>query len=130
MPAVRALPRLTFNVPSVAGKSVAEVERILGRPDGRSGLSLVGQVRHTYRRGAVEVVFVDDKAGWIKLHDTRGLPFSRDALVRLGLPPRKPTYVNRNHVMSWDNISNLREVSLYAGSSGVSYVLVCAATRH
>jgi hypothetical protein len=127
---VRALPKLAFNVPSVAGKSAAEVEHILGRPDGRSGLSLIGQVRRTYRRGAVEVVFFDDRADWIKLHDTRGLPFSLDALGRLGLPHRKPTYVNRNHVMSWDNISNLREVSLYAGGEGVSYVLICAKTRH
>lgn len=129
MTLVRTLPGLVFNVPSVARKSAAEVEHILGPPDRQSGLSLAGQVRRTYRRGAVEVVFIDDKADWIKIYETRGLPFDNAALGRLGLPERKPTYVNKNRVISWGNIGNLKEVSLYGGDGGVSYVLVCACTR-
>ena len=123
----RMLPRLAFNVPSIARKTAAEVERVLGRPDKSSSTWLGGKVKQTYHRGAVEVVFVDGRAEWIKIFETRGLPFNQQALAKLGLPPRKPTYVNRDRVMSWGNICNLREVSLYSGGSdGVSYVLVCA----
>ena len=125
MKSLRMLPGLAFNVPSIARKSAAIVQQILGRPDKSSGTYLGGKVKQTYRRGAVEVVYVDGKAAWIKLYDTRGLPFGREALPKLGLPPKKPTYVNHDRVMSWGNISNLREVSLYAGNGGVSYVLVC-----
>jgi len=124
---MRSLPCLAFNVPSIARKTIAEVERILGRPDKSGSSWLGGKVKQTYHRGAVEVVFVDGKAAWIKIFNTHGLPFSQQALVKLGLPPRKPTYVNRDRVMSWGNICNLKEVSLYSGgSNSVSYVLVCA----
>lgn len=124
---MRALPGLSLNVPSIARKSTRDVERILGRPDRSSGTFLGGKVKQTYHRGAVEVVFVDDRADWIKLYDTRGLPFSQHVLPKLGLPLRKPTYVNHDRVMSWGNIANLKEVSIYAGAGGgVSYVLVCA----
>ena len=123
----RTLPRLAFNVPSIARKTAAEVERVLGRPDKSSSTWLGGKVKQTYHRGAVEVVFVGGRAEWIKIFETRGLPFNQQALTKLGLPPRKPTYVNRDRVMSWGNICNLREVSLYSGgSNSVSYVLVCA----
>jgi hypothetical protein len=122
-----ALPRLTLNVPLLARKTTAEVERILGKPSKCAGLQLNGQVRNIYRNGAIEIVFVEGKASWIKLFDTRDLVFGIDALPKLGLPPVKPTYVNRKHVMSWGNVANLKEVSLYSnGHSGVSYVLICA----
>lgn len=123
----QALPRLALNVPAIARKTTAEVERILGKPNRCSGLQLSGQVRNIYRNGAIEVVFVEGKATWIKLFDTRQLVFGIDALPKLGLPAVKPTYVNKKHVMSWGNLSNLKEVSLYSnGNSGVSYVLICA----
>ncbi len=126
MALTRMLPRLAFNVPSIAGKSPEDVEEILGRPDKSGGAYLGGKIKQTYRRGAVEVVFVDGRAEWIKLYDTRGLTFGKETLPKLGLPGQKPTYVNRDRVMSWGNIANLKEVSLYAGNGGVSYVLVCA----
>jgi hypothetical protein len=129
MTLLRTLPGLAFNVPSIARKSAEDVSKILGRPDKSGGTYMGGKLKQTYRHGAVEVVFVDGEAHWIKLHDTRGLPFGRDALAKLGLPDRKPTYVNRDRVMSWGNISNLKEVSLYAGNGGVSFVLVCVESK-
>ena len=80
-----------------------------------------------YRSGKVEVLYADGMARWIKLYNPRGMMFSQQSLSKLGLPPKKPTYVNRNHAMSWSKICNLREVTFYSDSNGgVSSVLVCA----
>jgi len=120
------LPSLVLNVPSIARRSPAEVARILGPPERTNGAQLSANVRNVYHGGTIEIVFVDGKASWIKLYRTRNLPFSREVLAKLGLPQAKPTYVNARHVMSWSNLANLKEVSVYAGENGaVSSVLVC-----
>lgn len=126
MNTLTTLPRLLLNVPALANKPQAEAERILGRPERTSGTMVSQREKRAYRQGKVEVVYVEGKANWIKLYDTSGLRFSQSSLSRLGLPPKRPTYVNRNHVMSWSKICNLKEVSFYSdGNGGVSSVLVC-----
>jgi len=120
------LPSLVLNVPLIARRSPAEVAQILGPPGRTNGVLLSAKVRNVYQRGTIEIVFADGKASWIKLYCTRNLPFSREILTKLGLPLAKPTYVNARHVMSWSNLANLKEVSVYAGEGGaVSSVLVC-----
>jgi hypothetical protein len=121
------LPQLMLNVPALANQSREVVERILGRSERSSGVSVSQNERFTYRGGTVEVLYVDGKAKWIRLYKPRGMRFSKQSLSKLGLPPQKPTYVNRNHVMSWSSFCNLKEVRLYSDSNdGVSSVLVCA----
>ena len=123
------LPKLLLNVPALAHQPPETVERILGRPERTAGAIVAHHQKAVYRGGKVEVVFIDGKASWIKMYGMPSLKFSRESLSKLGLPPKKPTYVNRNHVMSWSRICNLREVSLYSDShGGVSSVLVCADT--
>ncbi len=95
-------------------------------PARKSGTRVSQREKRAYRQGKVEVVYVEGRANWIKLYDTSGLRFSQASLSMLGLPAKRPTYVNRNHVMGWNKICNLKEVSFYAdGSGGVSSVLVC-----
>lgn len=122
-----ALPHLLLNVPALAGRSESEVADHLGAPDEGGTSTDPTRTKRSYRGGNVEVVFVEGKAGWIKLYGTRDLPFAREALSKLGLPVRHPTYVNAQHVMSFDNLPHLREVSLYGGGArgSVSSVIVC-----
>jgi hypothetical protein len=126
-----ALPHLVLNVPALAGRSEAEVADYLGLPDPGVGSTDPTRTKLCYRGGKVEVVFVEGKAGWIKLYGTGDLPFSKEALSKLGLPVKRPTYVNSQHVMSWHNVPHLREVSLYGGGprESVSSVLVCVQTN-
>ncbi|MDH3497768.1 MAG: hypothetical protein OER21_13490 [Gemmatimonadota bacterium] len=125
-----ALPHLLLNVPALAGRSETDVADHLGPPDEGGTSTDPTRTKRCYRAGNVEVVFVEGKAGWIKLYGTKDLPFAKEALSKLGLPVRYPTYVNSHHVMSWDNIPHLREVSLYGGGpqGSVSSVLVCVQT--
>ncbi|UCG84914.1 MAG: hypothetical protein JSW71_13295 [Gemmatimonadota bacterium] len=121
-----ALPRLVLNVPAIALKSPEEVANVLGPPERTNGAQLTANVRNRYQRGSVEVVFVEGKASWIKLFNTRSLQFSKEILPKLGLPSAKPTYVNSSHVMSWSNLANLQEVSVYGGENGtISSILIC-----
>jgi len=125
-----ALPGLVLNVPAIALKSPEEVARVLGPPDRSNGAQLSANVRNRYQRGAVEVVFVEGRASWIKLYNTRHLRFSAEILPKLGLPIAKPTYVNSSHVMSWSNLPNLKEVSVYSGENGaVSSILICVRAK-
>jgi|GEM_PF-2995265 len=125
-----ALPKLLLNVPALAQKPREAVERILGQPSRSSGSVISQREKRTYRNGTIEIVYTEGRASWIKLYNTDGMEFSQQSLSRLGLPPKKPTYVNRDHVMSWSKICNLKEVSLYADNKGgVSSVLVCAASE-
>jgi len=122
-----ALPRLVLNVPALAGRTAAEVARILGRGTARPG---AGE-KVKYHGDTVEVVYVGGKARWIKLQNAWRLPFSEQALPKLGLPARKPTYVNPTHVMSWSNLPHIKELTLYAGKGGkVSSVLICVQTSN
>jgi hypothetical protein len=126
-----SLPHLVLNVPALAGRSEAEVADYLGSPDPGMGSTDPNRTKLSYWGGKVEVVFVDGKAGWIKLYTTGDLPFSKAALSKLGLPAKRPTYLNSHHVMSWHNIPHLREVSLYGGGprGSASSVLVCVQTN-
>jgi hypothetical protein len=129
-PAKSALPHLVLNVPALAGRSEAEVADHLGPPDPGVGSTDPARTKLCYRGGKVEVVFIEGKACWIKLYGTGDLPFSQETLGKLGLPVKRPTYVNSQHVMSWHNVPHLREVSLYGGGpqGSVSSVLVCVQT--
>jgi hypothetical protein len=122
-----ALPPLVLNVPALAGRSEPEVSSFLGPPDPGADSSDPNRTKRCYQGGKIEIIFVEGKAGWVKLYGSGDLPFSKDALRKLGLPVKRPTYVNAHHVMSWHNIPNLREVSLYGGGprGSASSVLVC-----
>jgi hypothetical protein len=125
-----SLPPLLLNVPALAGGSETEVSAQLGPPAPSTDITDPSRVKRSYTEGKVEVVFVQGRAGWIKLYATGDLPFSPDALAKLGLPTKRPTYVNRKHVISWHNLPHLREVSLYGGgpNGSVSSVLICVQT--
>jgi hypothetical protein len=130
-PSKNALPNLVLNVPALAGRSESEVAEYLGHADPGMGSTDPARVKLSYWGGKVEVVFVDGRASWIKLYGTGDLPFAKEALGKLGLPVKAPTYVNTRHVMSWHNVAHLQEVSLYAGGAHgtVSSVLVCVRSR-
>jgi hypothetical protein len=113
----------------MARKSPAEVAQLLGPPDTSVGVQTGQHPTYTYRGGTVQVVYVAGRANWIKIYGLKHLEFSREALSKLGLSPRKPTYTNPGRVLSWSNLPNLREVSLYRDDqSGVSSLLVCVET--
>lgn len=106
------------------------MDRRLGRPDRTTRTRVSLHPKHIYDHGKIEVIFVDGKADWIILYDTTGLTFDKRALPKLGLPVHRPTYTNRPRVMSWTNIANIQEVSLFGdGSGGVSYALIVVRTK-
>jgi hypothetical protein len=120
-----SLPPLILNVPSIAHKSPEQVQRLLGPPAQTAAAARGIGSKHTYRGGTVEVVFIDDQADRIVVHDTRGLSLDARSLAKLGLPVTKPTHVARGHSLSWENIRGVRQLTMFAGGTRpVSHVLI------
>ncbi len=123
------LPGLVLNVPLLARRTRDEVARVLGTPADSSESRRSRHQTLSYQNGDVLVVFVDGKVEWIKVTRPTGLMFSKDALTRLGLPPKRPTWIEKD-AMSWDNIHGVREVTVRSnGAGGVSSVLICVETK-
>lgn len=118
------------DVLAIAGKTGAEVDRLLGQPSSvettkNKGKSLPVRL---YRSGKVKVVFVEGKADWISVYELSPLPFAPTSLPALGLPRTDPAWRNAK-VMRWTGISGLSEVSFFRGEShSVDYAYVCAFT--
>lgn len=96
---------VVVNVPEIAGKSEAEVARILGEPTERSTTKNDGKTYPDlyYRGGQVEVVYVDGRAEWISVMNLTHLPFSEDALSALGITGAgAPSFACRG-VIRWEN---------------------------
>ena len=123
------LPGLVLNVPLLARRTRDEVARVLGTPADSSESRRSRHQTLSYHNGDVLVVFVDGKVEWIKVTRAKGLMFSTEVLTRLGLPPKRPTWIEKD-AMSWDNIHGVREVTVRSnGAGGVSSVLICVETK-
>jgi len=119
-----SLPSLKLNIPSIAHKTMAEVERILGRATKTERIGVGDQQSSSYRNGAVQVLFARGRASSILLHDARGLTFDPQSLAKLGLRVQRPTSQDASR-MRWSNLYRIREVSMFANSrGGVSRVYV------
>ena len=103
---------LAFDVPAIAGKTPAEVQAVLGVPE--EGSPEGQHPRLIYRKGDVEIVFVDGEAEWITFYDMTNVPFSRRALRALGLPNLEPTFSNPPWVIRWENIPGIRELNVFS----------------
>jgi hypothetical protein len=118
------LPTLKLNVPAIAHKTMAEVDRILGRANKTERIGIGDQQTSTYRSGAVQVVFARGRVSSILLHDARGLTFEPHSLAKLGLRVQRPTSQDATR-MRWSNLYRIREVSIFANSrGGVSRVYI------
>ena len=109
------LPKLLLNVPALVDQPREVVERILGRPERTSGVMVSQHEKVVYRGGMIVVLYTDGKAKQITMYKPRGMAFSQQSLTKLGLPPKKPTYSNRNQVIR-DYVNSLSTIT--SGRSG------------
>jgi len=124
------LPALLLNVPEIARKSPAHVQRVLGRPSATNRAPGQSSTSATYRSGSIEVLFLDDEALRIVVRDTAGLEFGPTALTKLGLPPSEPTRVTGTGALRWDGLCGVVEVTMFPGTQApVSHIFVTIRER-
>lgn len=118
-----------LDLKQVAGRSEAEVASVLGDPTATDTARAGGRSfpKRIYRDGDIEIVFVEGLADWLTIFGEGKLPFSNEALPALGLAEARPTFSNPAAVIRWENISGIREVSVFPGQgryAHYAYVLV------
>lgn len=115
-----------IEIKKVAGKTANEVESVLGAP---SQTETVKQgTKRFYMKGAIEIVFINDKADWITVTPTKMTSFTKEALGELGLPVREATFSNQ-HVLKWEPFDDYQSISIFPGPDGIDYIYVMTQTR-
>lgn len=96
-----------FPLARIAGLSGKDVEPILGKAKwektkyGPKGI---------YLDGAVEIVFIKNKADWITIFPTKPLPFKSRAVGKyLGLGEKRPSFENR-FTIRWEKTGGFLQV--------------------
>lgn len=132
-----------FTLSDIANKSLEEVSAILGEPDmledgtwKYSGTDTVIENCPTayYKNSAIEIKFIEDKAGRITVTPAESIPFSETssetqelALNLIGTESTPPSSIKLQFVR-WDEIQGIYEVSVFnkelKGDTGdtVSYI--------
>jgi hypothetical protein len=117
-----------LDLTAIAGNSPGEVEQVLGTPTFREETKVAGRSypRNLYREGEVEVIFVVEKAAWIKIHPTDQLPFQKTTLAAIGLPVAEPSLTHPRSLMRWRDYQGMKEINFFANPDGtIRYISVC-----
>ncbi len=123
----------TFRSPSYSqeleGKTKVEILKLLGDPifcvrtKSRSALNC------SFKDGDVSVEFIDGKVAESSVRGELGkAPYGKDALLRLGLPVKDPTFSNEK-VMRWENIPGILSVTLHSDGGAVSLATIKVKTK-
>lgn len=113
------------DIPKLAGSTMDEAAAMLGLPEDVAKTKYGSKA--IYLNGQIEIVFINELADWITVSGFGTAGFSRLALLRLALPPNKPTF-SSNNVLRWQNIPGLIEVSLFRIGKAVDYAYIKAHT--
>jgi hypothetical protein len=111
-------PELIINIKDIAGKSVPEVESVLGKA---SNISDFKQhpcehgscEKASFQEDKYEIIFAKGKANRITIYNTPDLSGNKNALAALGLQSAKPDFYNPNKVVRWKYQDGLDEVSFF-----------------
>lgn len=115
-----------IDVTKIAGKTEAEVSSYLGQPIS-CGKSKYGK-KCQYEKGETEIVFIKGKADWITVEGIDHIPFSKSALIAIGLKEASPSFSN-NFTLRWNSIQGLMEVSIFKGASKSDYAYIKVKTK-
>lgn len=114
------------DIPKIAGKEPAAVEKILGKPTegerSKHGKTLV------YQKGKVEIVYIKGKADWITVSGLKDVSFDESATKALGLDLAKPTF-SAPAVFRWEPAGKLASVAVFELDGKVDYAYVKVSTK-
>lgn len=123
-----------INIKAIAGKTPAEVSKVLGKP-GRtekvrpSGTGCNPCDKLFYKNSKYEIVFIKGKSDWITINDLgSSVPYRPLAITYLDLPFSITTFMN-DIVLKWKP-KGFYEVSLFSdGSKNADYFYVKVKTK-
>lgn len=123
-----------FDIHAVAGKSPAEVQKVLGKPSRQESTLAMGKrvPKYFYRDGQVEVVFIGGKADWVTVMFEGFGPMpehNREVLGLVRLPTTYPPSLENRFMIRWEFVAGFRMINTGVDSSGrTSFLLFCLNT--
>ena len=127
----KQMPSIETNFPlaKIAGSSGKEVEVVLG--EAKWEKTKYGP-KGVYLDGAVEVVFIKDKADWITVYPTKDLAFKASAIrAYLELADRRPNFGN-SYTIRWekkDGYLQIQAIPKQKKKSAVDMLYIKTATE-
>ena len=115
---------LIIDIKEIAGKTLADVEKILGKAESKEKVKgypckNTDCQRAYFKKGSYEIIFKKSKADRITINQTPDLTSSDNAIQALGIPLSKPSFKNPSTVVRWNNINGINEISFFT-----DYILV------
>lgn len=109
-----------LDIKSIAGKTVPEIEKVLGKPSSNTLVQPSGTpckqspcTKLGYKDDMIEIVFINGKADWITINETDKFPCSPKSLELIGLKPTEPTFQKKDVQIRWEDRFNLKSVQFF-----------------
>lgn len=125
--AVAPEPTPILDIHSIAGKTPAEVETVLGSPSTRTTAKHEGRElpNYLYRGDSIDIRYVNGRAEWIDISGLQQLTFGPDVIRAFGIHDAPPPTQHTEHVIQWLDytVPGFRNVYIFpAAPSGVHYI--------
>lgn len=118
--------KVIIDIGSIVGKSIDEVEKILGKAESTEKVKgypckNTNCRRAYFKNGGYEIIFKKSKADRITINGVPDLTSNDNAVTALGLVSSNPSFKNPNNVIRWTNREGIKEISFFS-----DYILVQA----
>lgn len=129
--------KIIIDVSTIIGKNKTDIEKILGKPDNVEMIKPINTPcqdtaceQANYQSYKFEIVFINDKADWITINEVSEYGINDESIELFGLEAAEPTFNSPGNVTKWDNIENIKELSIYDDGSGhMAYISIKAVTE-
>lgn len=129
--------QIVLDLKKIAGKNKTEVDKVLGKSEKVETFSAsstpcknIPCEKVYYQKDKYEIVFINGKADWITINDLSQYDLKEENIEILGLPLTDPDFKNPQNVITWKNIENINEVSIFNDGSGkISYAYIKVSTE-
>jgi|GEM_PF-1565645 len=110
---------LILDVTKITGKTLKETEAILGKSETTEKVKgypceRSNCIRAFFNDEKIEILFKENKASRITIHDIPDYTGNDKALQVLGLPASPPAFKNPSVVSRWKNIKGFKEISFFS----------------
>ncbi|MFV5691973.1 hypothetical protein ACM55K_08115 [Flavobacterium sp. LT1R49] len=134
---VNSKKEIIIDVSSIIGKNKTEIEKILGKPDNVEMIKPsntpcfnVPCEKANYQSDKFEIVFINDKSDWITINKLSEFEINNENIELLGLELSEPSIINPGNVTRWNNIENVKEISIFDNGSGkMDYIYIKSITE-
>ena len=111
-------PELILDLKQISGKSLADVEAVLGKAESTEKVKgypceQADCQKALFKNGQFEIIFKSGNADRITISNIPNLTNNDNAIQVLGLPATKPSFKNPNNVIRYNDVENIGEISFF-----------------